>query len=100
MKIQQGDVVVVTGAASGIGYALVQRFAERGARIVMADVERPALENVFPGPPLPSEVYEPYEFAGIVLEGLDAGKLHIAPGRIPNVQARRRVDGLLADLEA
>jgi NAD(P)-dependent dehydrogenase (short-subunit alcohol dehydrogenase family) len=36
-------VAVVTGAASGIGFALSERFASEGMKVVMADVERPAL---------------------------------------------------------
>lgn len=39
-----GRVAVVTGAASGIGLGLSERFAAEGMRVVMADVERPALE--------------------------------------------------------
>jgi NAD(P)-dependent dehydrogenase (short-subunit alcohol dehydrogenase family) len=38
-----GRVAVVTGAASGIGFALSARFAGEGMRVVMADVEAPAL---------------------------------------------------------
>jgi len=38
-----GRVAVVTGAASGIGFALSERFASEGMRVVMADVEGPAL---------------------------------------------------------
>jgi NAD(P)-dependent dehydrogenase (short-subunit alcohol dehydrogenase family) len=38
-----GRVAVVTGAASGIGLALATRFAGEGLRVVMADVEAPAL---------------------------------------------------------
>jgi NAD(P)-dependent dehydrogenase (short-subunit alcohol dehydrogenase family) len=45
MEQLTGKVAVVTGAASGIGLALVQRFAAEGMRIVMADIERPALER-------------------------------------------------------
>jgi NAD(P)-dependent dehydrogenase (short-subunit alcohol dehydrogenase family) len=41
--VQAGRVAVVTGAASGIGFALAQRFASEGMRVVMADVEQPAL---------------------------------------------------------
>jgi NAD(P)-dependent dehydrogenase (short-subunit alcohol dehydrogenase family) len=40
----EGKVAVVTGAASGIGRALATRFGDEGMKVVMADVERPALE--------------------------------------------------------
>ncbi|MCB1381897.1 MAG: SDR family oxidoreductase [Notoacmeibacter sp.] len=33
-----GKVAVITGAASGIGQAIAQRFAEEGARLVLADM--------------------------------------------------------------
>jgi NADP-dependent 3-hydroxy acid dehydrogenase YdfG len=33
-----GRVAVVTGAASGIGLGLAERFAAEGMRVVMADV--------------------------------------------------------------
>ena len=36
-------VVVVTGAASGIGFALADAFLGVGARVVLADIEAPAL---------------------------------------------------------
>ena len=39
-----GSVAVVTGAASGIGRALSQRFANEGTKVVLADVEADALE--------------------------------------------------------
>jgi NAD(P)-dependent dehydrogenase (short-subunit alcohol dehydrogenase family) len=41
----EGKTAVVTGAASGIGFGLAERFAAEGMNVVMADVERPALEQ-------------------------------------------------------
>jgi NAD(P)-dependent dehydrogenase (short-subunit alcohol dehydrogenase family) len=41
--VSPGRVAVVTGAASGIGFGLCERFAAEGMRVVMADVEAPAL---------------------------------------------------------
>ncbi|MEC5180862.1 SDR family NAD(P)-dependent oxidoreductase [Arthrobacter sp. CG_A4] len=43
---QHGDVVVITGASSGIGRATARAFAERGARLVLASRSRPSLEEV------------------------------------------------------
>jgi len=43
MELERGMVAVVTGAASGIGLALAQRFANAGLNVVMADVEEAAL---------------------------------------------------------
>jgi NAD(P)-dependent dehydrogenase (short-subunit alcohol dehydrogenase family) len=45
MQQLSGRVAVVTGAASGIGLGLVERFVAEGMRVVMADIERPALER-------------------------------------------------------
>lgn len=45
MKEFKDKVAVVTGAASGIGNALAQRFASAGMKIVLADVEPAALEQ-------------------------------------------------------
>ncbi|MEM7017222.1 MAG: SDR family NAD(P)-dependent oxidoreductase [Pseudomonadota bacterium] len=39
MKEFTGKVAVVTGAASGIGYATATKFAEEGMRVVLADIE-------------------------------------------------------------
>lgn len=39
----QGKVAVVTGAASGIGRALSERFLAEGMSVVMADIEEPVL---------------------------------------------------------
>ena len=39
-----GRVAVVTGGASGIGRAMGERFARAGMKVVLADVEQPALD--------------------------------------------------------
>ena len=35
--IARGNTAVITGAASGIGFAAAQRFASLGLRVVLAD---------------------------------------------------------------
>jgi len=40
-----GKVAVITGAASGLGYAMAKRFAAEGATLVLADVAAPQLER-------------------------------------------------------
>jgi NAD(P)-dependent dehydrogenase (short-subunit alcohol dehydrogenase family) len=44
MELTAGKVAVVTGAASGTGLALAERFARAGLDVVLADVGRPALQ--------------------------------------------------------
>jgi len=44
MELTAGTVAVVTGAASGIGLALAERFARAGLDVVLADIEQPALQ--------------------------------------------------------
>lgn len=41
----RGRVAVVTGAASGIGLAMAERFASEGMKLVLADIEAEALER-------------------------------------------------------
>jgi NAD(P)-dependent dehydrogenase (short-subunit alcohol dehydrogenase family) len=43
MKQFKGKVAVITGAASGIGRALAERFVQEGMKVVLADVEADAL---------------------------------------------------------
>lgn len=45
MREFAGRVVVVTGGASGIGLALARRFAAEGMKVVVGDVEAPALDD-------------------------------------------------------
>lgn len=45
MRLEAGQVAVVTGGASGIGRALVDAFAARGLAVAVADVEGDALEQ-------------------------------------------------------
>ncbi len=44
MKELAGRVAVVTGGASGIGKALARAFVGEGMKVVLADVEKPALD--------------------------------------------------------
>jgi NAD(P)-dependent dehydrogenase (short-subunit alcohol dehydrogenase family) len=44
MREVDGRVAVVTGAASGMGRAFAERFAQEGMKVVLADIEREALD--------------------------------------------------------
>jgi NAD(P)-dependent dehydrogenase (short-subunit alcohol dehydrogenase family) len=43
MRDLAGKVAVISGGASGIGLAMAHRFGREGMRLVLADIERPAL---------------------------------------------------------
>ena len=45
MRELRGKVAVVTGAASGIGRAMAERFAREGMKLVLADVQEKALSE-------------------------------------------------------
>lgn len=40
MKLMEGKVVLITGAAQGIGFATAKAFAEAGASVVLADLDK------------------------------------------------------------
>lgn len=56
MEELSGKVAVVTGAASGIGLAMVEAFIGEGMSVVMADIEAEALESAAAGLPEGAEV--------------------------------------------
>ena len=43
MKLEPGQVAVVTGGASGIGFALCEQFAKAGLHVVMSDIDDSSL---------------------------------------------------------
>lgn len=45
MKDFNAKVAVVTGGASGIGYALAERFAAEGMKLAIADIHQPSLDE-------------------------------------------------------
>jgi NAD(P)-dependent dehydrogenase (short-subunit alcohol dehydrogenase family) len=61
MKLEPGQVAVVTGGANGIGFALCEQFAKAGLHVVMSDVDHDALT-------------------------VSAGRLAGAPGRVLTVR--------------
>jgi NAD(P)-dependent dehydrogenase (short-subunit alcohol dehydrogenase family) len=48
MTLQAGGIAVITGAASGFGFEASQRAAQRGMKVVMADVQADALAAAVP----------------------------------------------------
>lgn len=56
MEDLTGKVAVVTGAASGIGRAMAVRFAQEGMKVVMADIEEPALTEAVASMPEGAEL--------------------------------------------
>jgi NAD(P)-dependent dehydrogenase (short-subunit alcohol dehydrogenase family) len=45
MKNLKDKVAVITGGASGLGFAMAQRFAQEGVKIVLADIEDGPLQT-------------------------------------------------------
>ena len=51
LRVFDGAVAIITGAASGIGRALSEELARRGASVVLADVQAEAAEAIDRGRP-------------------------------------------------
>src|SRR5262245_1589226 len=49
MRELRGRIAVVTGGASGLGYGIAHALLGEGARVVLADLDEPALESAVRG---------------------------------------------------
>ncbi len=86
MQRFEGRVAVVTGGASGIGFALGRRFGEAGMKVVLGDVEAPALERAvadlcaagIEAKGVPCDVTDPAQMEALARAALDAhGAVHV-----------------------
>lgn len=86
MRTFEGRVAVVTGAASGMGRAFAERFAQAGMRVVLADVEEHALQQTvqtlrqreYDVLGVVTDVANPTAVEELAHETLDAyGKVHV-----------------------
>lgn len=64
MKLEAGQVAVVTGAAGGIGRAIAQALHDRGLHVVLADIDADALAATAEAighdtPAVPTDVADP-----------------------------------------
>jgi NAD(P)-dependent dehydrogenase (short-subunit alcohol dehydrogenase family) len=69
-----GKHVVVTGGANGIGAAMARRFADEGARVVVADLDEEALMRVAAetgGLGVPTDVRHEHQIAALVAAAED-----------------------------
>ena len=49
IKRYEGKIAVVTGAANGIGLAMVTRLVEEGAKVAALDIDMEAMEKEYQG---------------------------------------------------
>jgi 2-hydroxycyclohexanecarboxyl-CoA dehydrogenase len=79
-----GEVIVVTGGANGIGRALAVAAAETGAKVIVCDVDRAALQAVAA------------EHKNIAIEALDVGDRDAVVATFEKVERDfGRIDGLV-----
>ncbi len=57
MSVFENKVVVITGAGSGIGRALAQQFAAKGARLALSDVNAQGLAETLGSLPARTEAH-------------------------------------------
>lgn len=70
MKDFQGKTAVITGGASGIGFAMGELFARQGMNVVLADIEKSALDSAV------SQLSEDgANCIGVVTDVADAGQV-------------------------
>src|SRR3954451_12439605 len=86
MQTFEGRVAVVTGGASGIGLAMGRRFGQAGMKVVLGDVEKPALDGAVSelrergvdARGVPCDVTDPQQMETLARAALDAyGAVHV-----------------------
>jgi 3-oxoacyl-[acyl-carrier protein] reductase len=96
-----GDVIVITGGANGIGRALARAAAAAGARVIICDVDEPAMHIAKTGNPLISSVRLDVSDRAAVFAAF--GQIEREFGRVDGlvcgaaIQPRTRVDEMASE---